>query len=263
MYKIIKQGSCKVFGKALDKKAKKKFYDIPAYCLYLELNNRKILIDTGYNQEFFSASKKFPERIMRYITPVKKNTPSLIETLRKEGISFDENINILISHWHPDHIGSLKEVQKNTIYASTLEYRALTSLNTIKQVKYAFLKGLVPKNISFKSIETCKKLNIFNNYFHSVYDIFSDNSIYAVSLFGHSPNQYGFYIPKYEILYVADAVYTERNLLEDEKLHSLLLNIAWDKLEAKKTFVNLKSFMEAYPNTKLITSHDIFLISFN
>jgi len=258
MYKILKQGSCRAFGKTIDKRALNKFYEIPAYCIYLEINNRKILIDTGYSNSFYESTKKFPERFMRYVTPVKKNILSLEETFRLNDLKLDENVNVLISHFHPDHIGSLKELSNNKVFASERELGLYKNLSSVKKVKNAFLEELLPKSFEFISLESTLKSEEFNEYFEEVYDIFGDKSIYAFSLFGHSPYQFGFYVPEYKFFYVADAIYSEKNLFLDEKLSKTLKMISWNKVEAEKTFQNIKRFVKDFKDIKIIVTHEVF-----
>lgn len=259
MYKVIQQGFCYAFGKFVDKKSKFMWYKIPAYCLYAEVGIHKLLIDTGYSNNFFEATNKFPYNLMRYITPVQKDITDIKENFINNKIILDENVKILITHLHPDHIGSLKSLSQNDIYISEMEYSIFSKLSPFFQLKRAYLPDLLPKSFNYRSIESSNKSSNYTNYFDEVYDIFGDESVYAVSLFGHSPNEYGFLIPKLNILYVGDAIYTFRNLSEDSKFTSLLSLIAYDKIKAKKSFFQLKKFHNDYKEIKIITSHDIYM----
>lgn len=260
MYKLIKQGSCKTFGKLFDKKLGSKIYDIPAYCLYTEINGRKILIDTGYSSEhFYASTKKFPSRIMRYITPVNKNIINIKERLKNNNINVD-NLNILITHLHPDHIGSLKDLNGcSRIYISEREYKFYSNLKRIAQIKNAYLSDLLPENFTYYSIEKSNKTDKYSVYFEEAYDIFGDNSVFAFSMFGHTPYHFAYFIPKYKLLYIGDGVYTKRNLVEDKRLPKVLIKIAWDKDEAHDSFNRLKNFKRDNNDVTIVSTHDIFL----
>src|SRR4051794_18292513 len=76
----------------------------PAVFVYLEHpEHGGALIDTGYSPHFFEATRTFPERLYRWITPVRldarKQAPAILEA---HGISPDRVRRIFISHFHAD-----------------------------------------------------------------------------------------------------------------------------------------------------------------
>ena len=129
----------------------------------------------------------------------------------------------------------------------------------VKSIHFMELESCIVVNpFEFISLESTMKSEEFNEYFEEVYDIFGDKSIYAFSLFGHSPYQFGFYVPEYKFFYVADAIYSEKNLFLDEKLSKTLKMISWNKVEAEKTFQNMKRFVKDFKDIKIIVTHEVF-----
>jgi glyoxylase-like metal-dependent hydrolase (beta-lactamase superfamily II) len=119
-YKIIRNGSCKVNRKLLNKSEKMGTIDVPANIIQIEYRNYNIIIDAGYGQNALKVTKKFPERFMRWLTPL---TPGAIDvnTLAIEGKK-----NILIySHYHIDHVGNFNYDKKIVCYGSKLELETI------------------------------------------------------------------------------------------------------------------------------------------
>ncbi len=70
-----------------------------------------ILFDTGYGALFEQATKPFPERIYRWLTPVTFNPDdSLPKQLEKYGFASPDLV--FLSHLHADHVAGLFDLAK-------------------------------------------------------------------------------------------------------------------------------------------------------
>jgi glyoxylase-like metal-dependent hydrolase (beta-lactamase superfamily II) len=69
-----------------------------------------ILFDTGYGKPLVNATS-LPARLYRALLPFRfKEEDSIPYHLWSLGLSLDNISTIFLSHFHPDHIGSLKEL---------------------------------------------------------------------------------------------------------------------------------------------------------
>src|SRR4051812_36379372 len=66
------------------------------------------LIDTGYSEHFFQATERFPQRIYRWLTPVRLDRRlNAAGVLRSVGVSPDDVRHVFVSHFHGDHVPGL------------------------------------------------------------------------------------------------------------------------------------------------------------
>ncbi|MFN6077221.1 MAG: MBL fold metallo-hydrolase, partial [Fluviicola sp.] len=105
-------GFCSADNSHTYKNAPKGKTVFPAFCALIqhpELGN--IVFDTGYSEHFFNATKNFPNRIYRWVAPVTftKGDSAKDQLESKMGISGEYIDYVIVSHFHGDHIGGLKD----------------------------------------------------------------------------------------------------------------------------------------------------------
>jgi glyoxylase-like metal-dependent hydrolase (beta-lactamase superfamily II) len=79
-------------------------------CLLLETGNRKILVDTGIGD-------KQDEKFRRHFHPHGEAT--LIDSLKAQGLDPEEITDVLLTHFHFDHVGGAVRYDKNGNLAPT------------------------------------------------------------------------------------------------------------------------------------------------
>jgi len=95
---------------------------------YISLNGIKILIDTGFNNT--NLIKMY--NIQNFKDPV--------EILKENGINPEEITDIIITHHHFDHIGSVHKFKNSNIYIQKDEFNAFFKLRGLQEIKN-FLKN--------------------------------------------------------------------------------------------------------------------------
>jgi len=74
-----------------------------------------ILFDTGYTERFYQATKYFPNKIYALLTKVSiESQQEVKEQIRNFGLNFSDIKHVIISHFHADPIGSLKNFEDLT-----------------------------------------------------------------------------------------------------------------------------------------------------
>jgi glyoxylase-like metal-dependent hydrolase (beta-lactamase superfamily II) len=159
-----------------------------------------ILMDTGYGQPL-ADSRSWNIRIFRRLVPFTLPTTNLLGSPDL----------IFLTHYHPDHIGNLRNAPTVPIIASAHGYEALLRLSPWQQSRAAFYPELLPADFAsrLRPIESFPTLEI--PPFGACYDIAGDNTIFAVPLPGHALGHYGLLLPEEKAFFIADAAWVVEN----------------------------------------------------
>ena len=88
-----------------------KFYSM--FAVLVHPKEGVILFDTGYGTDFKEHTRKFPEYIYQLTTPVHLcKEDAAVARLRTLSIEPKDVRHIVISHFHADHIGALRDFPK-------------------------------------------------------------------------------------------------------------------------------------------------------
>lgn len=178
-----------------------------------------VLVDSGYSTRFFSETRHFPNRIYGAITPVTlTDTEGIAGQIRRLGISPEDVRHLLVTHFHADHIGGLRDFPNAEIYCSQRAWESVRRLTGFAAVRHAFLPGLLPPLVE-------KRLH----FVEEGTDLFGDGSIRILALPGHAPGQIGLRFTGADgtpVLLAADACWVSTAFRENRMPHPVtrLLN---------------------------------------
>lgn len=165
-----------------------------------------ILIDTGYGKGYLEASKKGWGWLYDQLLPVSfQEEERVANQLMQDGIKPSDLSHLIITHFHPDHIGALGDFASTPwVYRHDI-LEKLTTLPPRKQFQQGFLKKLVP-SIPKGSISLTA--SSFDTKWHDfeACDLFDDASLTLVDLPGHALGQMGVSIQ--DQLFAADALWS-------------------------------------------------------
>jgi glyoxylase-like metal-dependent hydrolase (beta-lactamase superfamily II) len=218
-----------------------------------------ILYDTGYTRRFYDATKRFPNNIYALITKVfVEEKDEIKHQLLSNNISPLDIKHIIISHFHADHIGGLKDFPNARIYSSKTAYEYFKKIPDIIAFSKGILKELVPEDIEqrIEFIEEKSKIHS-NEYFDSTYDLFGDETMNLIPLPGHAPGQMGLMAEseKAKYLFIADACWLSKSFEENilpNKLTKLIIH-SWADLKDTQNIIH--EFFKKNPAVKIIPTH--------
>lgn len=222
-----------------------------------------ILFDTGYTKRFFSETAKFPFNIYSKLTPVfLENGISAKAILESEGIH-SNNINyIIISHFHADHIGGLKDFNNAKFVFNGYSYDAVKGKTGISALKLGFLPGLLPENFDERDMQLTDTMKIDISAaagpFETGYDLFGDKSIILVNLPGHAKGQIGALVTDKdhnEYFFVADAAWKSDSYRQLRPPNPIAYLIMDQRNEYIETLNKLNKLFLRRPELKIIPSH--------
>ena len=218
-----------------------------------------ILFDTGYTERFYDVTKTYPNKIYAHATKVVVTQDCEIKNqLQQIGLSPSDIKHVIISHFHADHIGGLKDFNEATMYCSKVAYNDVLKSNDFFAFSKGLLKDLIPfdfnqRLVFIEDIATIKTDNIFD----FSYDLFNDDSILVYNLPGHAAGQIGIYIEtqKNNYFLVSDSCWDERAykfMLLPNPIVKLFFD-SWD--DYKSTLIKLSEFSFSCPNVLIVPTH--------
>ena len=221
-----------------------------------------ILFDTGYGKPLVNATS-LPARLYRALLPFRfKEEDSIPYHLWSLGLSVDNISTIFLSHFHPDHIGSLKELPAVPILHSQSGLTTLAQYTARQRAQAAFLPELLPDDFPTRAqaIEGLARVTLSEEWrpFTEAFDVIGDQSLLAIALPGHAVGQYGLLCRRAGgryVFLVADAAWTRRNITELALPGFPAGNLIGDATAFRATLQRLHDFQKRRPEVPLIPSH--------
>lgn len=207
-----------------------------------------ILYDTGYASHFFSATRRFPERLLRYLTPVER-LRSAAEQLKERGWTAQ---HLILGHLHPDHIAGLRDFKEVRFHAPTAQ-RPARAWGRWRSLQHVILTDFWPTDFD-RRVNWLEPDTEFPP-FGPAYSILDD--FIGVPLPGHARGQMGLYFRCGEerVFLVADSVFTCRALRENLTPSKLMNTITDDWKAMEETADMVRRFQREHPDVHLIPSH--------
>ncbi len=261
-WKIYSSGYCTAHNRVIDPqkgRGKARFY--ATWMLIDHPTQGKYLFDTGYSEKFNEATRRFPDRLYRWATPVniKANETAKVQ-LAKDGILPEEINGIILSHLHADHVAGLCDFPDIPIYCTRQAWVEYISLNGFAAVRKAILKGLFPKDIAerIKPIEFGVSNEITERDGLQMQNFFeNDEAMQIIWLPGHAKGQIGLRVKNSQqaVLFCADAAWRTDTLKRGVLPKSVIKIFIDNWQEYCGTFYALKNYAENNPDEKVMFTH--------
>ncbi len=217
-----------------------------------------VLFDTGYTTRFFEVTKKLPDAFYKYITPVFiTEEQHAINKLKQLGINANDIKYIIISHFHADHIGGLKDFPNAKFICFKNGYKEAQTLLGWKAVKKGILKKLIPEDIENRTVFIDNCSIIKDDIFGEAFDIFEDKSVLGLRLPGHARGQLGVLIntAPHKTFLIADAAWHTKAITQNI-LPSKIIRVIIDSWsDYVNTLNKVQQYHKQNPNTLIIPCH--------
>jgi glyoxylase-like metal-dependent hydrolase (beta-lactamase superfamily II) len=220
-----------------------------------------ILFDTGYSSRFFTATKRFPFSLYRKLTPViYEDKQSAVNQLDAMGIASKDVKFIVLSHFHADHLGGLRDFPHAQFIYLQAAYDAVKDRRGFRAVRAGYLSELLPNDFLARSLPINETLQITipaNFPFPRALDVFDDGSLIAVDVPGHAAGQIGLLVATEQMSYLlcADAVWSSRAYREHRLPHLLASLIMSNRAQYRDNFERLCRLHAIYPELQIVPSH--------
>ncbi|AFY84864.1 MBL fold metallo-hydrolase [Oscillatoria acuminata] len=233
------------------------------FALILHPSGGAILYDTGYSQRFFQETRRFPLRLYALTTPVSvPPEESALTQLQEQGISPTAVKSIIISHFHADHIGGLRDFSDARFVCLKSAYAAVKNKQGFGALKAGFLAGLLPSNFEERAVfvENKPQVALPPQYapFESGFDLFGDGSLLAVELPGHATGQLGLFLThenQQSYFLIADACWMSRAYQELVMPHAIANLIFANSQDYQTTLKKIHQLHKHNAELKIIPTH--------
>ncbi|MBC2259729.1 MBL fold metallo-hydrolase [Listeria booriae] len=212
-----------------------------------------ILIDTGYSVGMKRESGKFVYMMYRQMIGSKVDTDVLLDKVRPKDIAL-----IVLSHFHPDHIGGCSLFPK-TPYISSRAIESLANRSTWSQLRKGYFAKLFSAVQVDSYIEDKPLIPLINSVvgMEYGYDILGDGSLIAFATPGHAQGHYSFIIKTLDgpICYAVDASWHIESM-NDARHPSRIVSLFVDDYAAMIQSIDmLKDLSTAEPEIPIVFCH--------
>lgn len=222
-----------------------------------------VLFDGGYDPRVFEAARAFPYSLyLKTLPACIEPEQRVVAQLAARGHSVGDVSHVVLSHFHPDHVGALLDFPSARVVAHREGLLAARKGGAIRHLLNGYLPGLVPDDIDerLQAVEELPQVALGPALapFETAFDLFGDGSLLAVDLSGHVQGQLGLYArlaSGAEAFFVADACYN-RLAFEELRLPAAPVRlITYDHRRYVAQIHKLHELHRRRPELHLVPSH--------
>lgn len=214
------------------------------------------LIDAPFGHEGPSNVGSMMGALLRGAGFKFENDWSVVPRLEQLGFRPSEINHILMTHLHYDHTGGMKELGHAHFHIARSEWEFPLSLTPFA----ARRAGYQPDD--FRAMRN--RVELFDDPTPigadgDGVDLFSDGSVVAVGLPGHSIGHVGYRLTFDDgrrVFFVGDAAFCVEHVIERRKLGRVPRSFAYDLEQAEETLRSLRLYHDEHPDEVIVPSHD-------
>lgn len=222
-----------------------------------------ILFDTGYDPAFFAATRPFPERLYRWLTPVTLGPgEDLASQLGAAGIDPGDVRHLILSHFHADHMAGTRRFPNATIHCARAGYDTACGGSRVGTLARGVLRALIPTDFAGRAqfFEDAPAVALPSDLlpFDTGADLLGDGSLLAVELPGHCPGHWGLLVRERAAglhFLVADAAWSSEAIRRDMPPPAITGSFLGDARLGRRTLSLLHALRERNPDITLTPSH--------
>lgn len=236
----------------------KPFKNVPFVALWALIKSEEegyILFDTGYADHHLTCTAFYPNKMFAHITKVFIDPVSNAkEQLRLKGIDAEEIKHVVISHFHADHVGGLKDFTKATFWCKKEAYEHIRDSSDFWAFSKGYLKDLLPENMADRLKFLDEGDPVFIDGLKKCWS-FIDPAIVIVDLPGHARGHVGLLFSHEQKFLVADAAWTTDSIIYKRYPRRIVAFLVDSYTRLIQTSDMLCEFQAKNPSIELIVTH--------
>ena len=219
----------------------------------------RVLFDTGYAAHFIQATERLPESMYRVVTPVSFSPRQavLAQLARADCVA-----HIIVSHFHGDHVGGLRDFPSARLHCSIDGLKDLKARSRLDALSHGLLPQLLPADFDARvthfedgrHVQLPAELHPFD----VGYDIFGDASVIAIDLPGHAAGHFGICFRDSHarlIFLVADAAWSSEAIERNAPPPAVVSGWLGDTQRYRSTLARLHELHRRSPAVCLVPAH--------
>ncbi|HEX8218290.1 MAG TPA: MBL fold metallo-hydrolase [Chloroflexia bacterium] len=216
------------------------------------------LWDAGYAPRMLAATHRLPYRLYRLATPLRIAAELAVAAqLPRFGLTTSDIGTVVLSHFHADHVGGLRDFPGARLIATRAAYDEVRSRRGVSALRRAFIPSLLPPDFE-------RRATLISGFdgpdlpgLGPTHDLFGDGSARLVRLPGHARGQVGMLANTEQgpVLFAADGCWLTRQVRERRPPHPITNLIVDDSQAVRSTIEGLHAFMQARPEVSIVPSH--------
>ncbi len=219
-----------------------------------------VMFDCGYSNHFINETRKFPDRLYRWATPVfLEETETALSQLKSLNIQPTDIQYVIISHFHGDHIAGLKDFPNAKFICTESALHEVQEKDGFSAVRKGIIKGLLPNDFYARVsiLEHFCDESYTDKFGLKHFQIFNQQNFELVLLEGHARGQIGFIFEheQQKLFFATDAAWdydTYKQGIYPMKVVKIFID-SWNQLiETQK---KLRKYEEANPDVTLMFTH--------
>lgn len=262
---VLVAGSCRHLERMVRRGGKWRSIRFPSMVGVIRHPTRGVVLyDAGYSPRFFAETARFPYSLYRWMTPA-ECTPedSAAAQLGRAGVDPREVSLIVLSHFHADHVGGLRDFPAaRFLYSRAALEGAWRRRSAFANVRRAFLPGHLPADFEERSdfVEERPRVPVpgLSRDFAAGFDLLGDASLLGLDVSGHVRGQLGIFAERTQgppTFLVADACWTRRAFTHGELPHPITRLVTEDPRAYRQRIGALARLAAARPELLVVPSH--------
>lgn len=217
-----------------------------------------LLWDAGYAPRMLAATERWPFSLYRRATPLHLR-PELaaVAQLARFGLQPDDIRQVIVSHFHADHIAGLHDFPRARFVATRAAYAAIAGRSGWRALRRAFIPALLPADFQARATLLPRFADPALPGLGPTHDLFGDGALRLVELPGHARGQIGLLAETSSgrVLFAADGCWHSRAIRELRPPHPLTYLFVDQPRAVRATIERLHAFALACPDVRIVPSH--------
>lgn len=217
-----------------------------------------LLWDTGYAPRMLDETRRWPFSLYRRATPLHLRPElAVIAQLDRLGLTPADIRQVIISHFHADHVAGLRDFPTARFVASASAYADVAPRHGMRALQRAFIPALLPDDFAARAVLLPPCTGPALPGLGPTHDLYDDGALLLVELPGHARGQLGLLAETDTgpVLFAADGCWHSCAIRELRPPHVLTYLFVDRPRAVQTTLQRLHTFAQARPDVRIVPSH--------